>query len=66
MDLPLCAASLHFELYKTDANDHYIQIFYRQLNEEYQLALNIPGCGEKCTLNQFLELYKEIIPNGDE
>lgn len=55
MDLPLCAASLHFELYKTDANDHYIQIFYRQLNEEYQLALNIPGYGEKWAAHRIVQ-----------
>lgn len=66
MHFPPCAASLHFELYETGANDNYIQIFYRQSNEETPLPLNIPGYGEKCTLNQFLELYKEIIPNGDD
>lgn len=62
MRIPPYASSLHFELYKTSANDHYIQLYYRTANEENPPSLNIPGCGEKCSLDQLYDIYKDIIP----
>lgn len=64
LHIPPYASSLHFELYKTDENQHYIQLFYRKLMEDNPLPLNIPNCGEKCPFDQFRQIYKEIIP-GD-
>lgn len=61
--MPPYAASLHFELYKTNENEYYIQIFYRRFEEEELSPLNIPKCGEKCSLEKFYETYAEIIPN---
>lgn len=61
---PPTAASLHFELYKSSENEHYFQIFYRKSNEEYPTPMKLPGCGEKCALKQFYELYNDIIPEG--
>lgn len=61
LHIPPYAASVHFELYKTDTNEHYIQLFYRKCGEETLSAMNIPNCGEKCTLNKFYELYNDII-----
>lgn len=60
--MPPYASSIHIELYKTDENKHYLQIFYRRFNEEYPEPKNIPGCGQKCDLKQFHDLYKHIIP----
>lgn len=62
--MPPVACSLHIELYKSSNNVHYIQIFYRKSQEDNPLALNIPGCGEKCPLDKFYDIYREIIP-GD-
>ncbi|XP_031639880.1 testicular acid phosphatase homolog, partial [Contarinia nasturtii] len=59
------ASSLHLELYKNGENEHYIQIFFRKSNEEILLPLNIPNCGEKCTLDQLYNLYNDIIPDRD-
>lgn len=64
LHIPPFASSLHIELYKTDENDHYIQIFYRKSNEEELSPMNIPNCGTKCSLNRLYELYRDLIP-GD-
>lgn len=63
LHFPPTASSLHFELYKSKKNEHYFQLFYRKSNEESPEPMEIPGCGEKCTLEQFYDLYKEIIPD---
>lgn len=56
---------MHFELYKSSEDaHHYLQIFYRKSEEEDPRPIDIPGCGEKCPLDQFYELFQEIIP-GD-
>lgn len=65
MHHPPYASSLHFELYKSDQNQYYIQIFYRKAQEEYPVPMNIPGCGTRCPLNQFYNLYKAIMPDDD-
>lgn len=66
LHFPPTACSIHFELYKLNENQHYIQIFYRKANEEFLEAMQIPGCGNKITLEQFYDLYNEIIPNDSE
>lgn len=58
------SCSLHFEMYKTNGNEHYIQIFYRKSEEEYPVPMEIPHCGTKCSLTKLYELYKEIIPDN--
>ncbi|XP_031627084.1 prostatic acid phosphatase-like isoform X3 [Contarinia nasturtii] len=63
--LPPFASSVHLELYKVGEEEHYIQIFYRKSEEEILLPLNIPNCGEKCSLNQLYNLYNDIIPDHD-
>ncbi|KAJ6635615.1 Testicular acid phosphatase like [Pseudolycoriella hygida] len=66
LHFPPTACSLHFELYKPNENQHYMQIFYRMSNEEYPKAMEIPGCGNKITLERFFDLYKETLPNDLE
>lgn len=56
--------SLHFELYKTTGNQYYLQLFYRKPGEEFPIAMNIPGCGDKCPINEFHQLFDEIIPGN--
>lgn len=53
------------ELYKTDDDQYYVQIFYRRFNEEHPQPLNVPGCGTKFSVQQFLDHFKEIIPEND-
>lgn len=60
--IPPFASSLHFELFKTQDNEHYLQIFYRKSGEEDLKPMHIPHCGEKCSLEHFEEIYREIIP----
>ncbi|XP_031616331.1 lysosomal acid phosphatase-like [Contarinia nasturtii] len=62
---PPFASSLHLELYEVAEKEHYIQIFYRKSDEEILLPLNIPNCGEKCSLDQLYKLYNDIIPDRD-
>lgn len=62
LHIPPYACSIHFELYKDTANEHYLQIFYRKANEEHPVAMNIPECGPKCPFDRFQTLYGEIIP----
>ncbi|XP_031634120.1 prostatic acid phosphatase-like [Contarinia nasturtii] len=57
------AASLHFELYKSN-DDLYFQIVYRNTTEENPLPLDIPMCGTKCSLEKFHEIYAKIIPTA--
>lgn len=58
---PPYASSLHFELYKT-RNDFYMQIFYRNTNDENPPPLEIPFCGSKCSVEEFSSIYSDIIP----
>lgn len=46
-------------------NEHYFQILYRGANEEHLKPMNIPKCGEKCSIDRFYAEYKEIIPTHD-
>ncbi|XP_031627157.1 lysosomal acid phosphatase-like [Contarinia nasturtii] len=62
---PPFASSVHLELYKVGEKEHYIQIFYRKSGEEILLPLNIPNCGERCSLDQLFKLYYDIIPIRD-
>lgn len=55
----------HLELYKTTDDQYYVQVFYRKSNEEHLEALNVPGCGTKFSVQEFLDFYKEIIPEND-
>ncbi|XP_055296463.1 prostatic acid phosphatase-like [Sitodiplosis mosellana] len=64
--IPPYASSILLELYKNDENEHYIQMFYRKSDVEKPSPLNIPNCGEKCTLDRLYELYSELIPGDFE
>lgn len=61
---PPYAASMLFELYKIE-NKYYIQLFYKNTTAESLSPLNIPNCGEKCPLEKFYSIYKDIIPEED-
>lgn len=63
---PQYASSLHLELYKTRTNEHYFQIFYRNANEEHLIPMNIPKCGEKCSIDRFYTKHAEVIPGDFE
>lgn len=65
MHYPPYASSIHLELYKSNQNEHYVQIFYREAQEEYPTPMNIPGCGIRCPLDQFYNVYKSIMPEHD-
>lgn len=64
--MPNYASSLHFELYKTADSDHYVQIFYRNSEEEILTPMYIPKCGEKCKLSQLYTIYNDIVPGDFE
>lgn len=66
LHLPPYASSLHFELYKNAEGEYFVQLFYRKSKEEHPLSMEIPQCGEKCPLNQFIALYSDIIPGEFE
>lgn len=67
MHSPPYTASILFELYKSTANGYYIQLFYKNSTNENLVPLNIPNCGQKCSLEKFRRIYEEIIPiNGFE
>lgn len=63
---PPYVASLHFELYTSQDKDYYIQLFYRKDGEEHPSAMEIRGCGKKCDLDKFYDLYRDIIPDDFE
>lgn len=43
-----------------------MQLFLRQPDQEYPKARDIPGCGEKCTLEEFSKVYEKLIPDEFE
>lgn len=59
--IPPYACSLHFELYKTNENSYYLQIFYRTQEDQNPQAIPLPGCGKKCPFDKFYELYKDFM-----
>lgn len=65
-NIPPYGISLHFELYKTSENQHYLQLFYRKPDEEYPPPLNLQGLGEKWTLEQFYSAHRDLIPGDYE
>lgn len=59
--MPPYAVSILFELYETN-NGHYLTLFYKKIDEEDPLPLNIPGCGTKCPLEKFIKINAPFIP----
>lgn len=64
LNIPPNGSSLHFELYKTAANEHYVQFIYRRFGDENPVPSDMPGCGLKWTLDQFYSARGDLIP-GD-
>ncbi|KAJ6648315.1 Testicular acid phosphatase like [Pseudolycoriella hygida] len=63
---PPLASSIHLELFVTKEKEYYMQIFYRQANEEYPKSLNLPGGSDKFTIDEFYKLYANLIPGEFE
>lgn len=64
---PPYRASILWELYKSKTDGYYIQLFYKNSTDGNLIALNIPSCGQKCSLQQFRKVYDSILPvNGFE
>lgn len=61
---PPYAASLIFEMYKIN-NEFYLELFYKNTTDTNLVAMNIPKCGTKCTLQQFSRIYNDILPTND-
>lgn len=57
---PPYASSLHFDLYKTKENQHYMQLTYRYDNEPK--LLRFPACGTRCSMEDLRRMYKELLP----
>lgn len=60
---PPYASSLHFDLYKTKDNQHYMQLTYRYDNKPK--LLKFPGCGTNCSMEDLRRMYNEIIPTAE-
>lgn len=56
-------ACIFFELYRNET-DYYFQVFYRNTTAINVSALEIPNakCGTKCSLYQWYDVYKDILP----
>lgn len=63
---PPYSSSVLFELYESNDNSFYVQVFYRNSTTEEPVPLNIPDCGTKCPLNQLYELYSDVLPTDFE
>lgn len=59
--MPPVSSCLLFELHLGD-NDPYIQFFYKNSTDVNIPLLQIPKCGDKCSLKKLFELYKNILP----
>lgn len=58
--VPTYASCLVFQLYK--GHDlPYMELVYRKSHEDIEI-LNIPGCGQKCSLKKWRETYDRVIP----
>lgn len=64
LHVPPYSSCLQFELYKGNTNP-YLQLFYRKSSKDNSpQSLSIPGCGEKCPLSKWYQLFKDILPTG--
>lgn len=46
-----------------DKEGPYVQIFYRNSTKlPNPPALDIPGCGQKCSLTHMYKLYEKVLP----
>lgn len=65
--IPNHASSLLFELHKSNGRYH-VELFYKKSHGEDKEPLepiSIPNCGQKCPLNRWYEIYKDILPTDD-
>lgn len=53
-------------MYKTPKNETYLQLFLRQPDVENPAAADLPGCGQKCTIEKFYEKFNYLIPGTFE
>lgn len=63
---PPYSSSLMFELYESDNNSHYVQLFYRNTTAEELTPMTIPNCGTKCSLDQLYQQYSEFLATDFE
>lgn len=59
---PPYRAAVLMEMWNKEGGN-YIQVFYKNSSAE-PLPLNIPACGQSCSLEKMFELYKDVLP-GD-
>ncbi|XP_031636577.1 prostatic acid phosphatase-like [Contarinia nasturtii] len=66
--MPPYASCLFFELYNSNEGrkeNVYVQLFYKNTSAEDFPPLNIPGCGTKCSLEEFHRLFRDVLPTED-
>lgn len=57
---------MFYELFETDDNKYYLQLFYRTTDDEYLPAWDVPTLGERWTVEQFYTVFNELIPGDFE
>lgn len=65
LNFPPFGSSLHYELYRKPNGQHYLQFIYRKRGVDNPEPMDIPGIGQKWTLEQFYSVFEKIIPVGD-
>lgn len=50
-------------MYKTPQDKYYLQLFFRQPDQEYPKPEHVEGCGEKCTIEELYKVYDHLIPD---
>ncbi|XP_034950111.1 venom acid phosphatase Acph-1-like [Chelonus insularis] len=58
-------AMILFELHENHEK-WYVQVFYKNSPDYKTEPLDIPGCGTSCTLDEFIEATKSVIPENYE
>lgn len=65
--MPPYSSCLMFELHSFNGT-FYVELYYKQERGDDKVPLQplfIPNCGQRCPLNQFYEIYRDIIPTDD-
>ncbi|XP_035775873.1 prostatic acid phosphatase-like [Anopheles albimanus] len=61
---PPFAACIMLELRRpANGGDPYVQVFYKNTTNE-PFLLPIPGCGERCPLDEMFKIYDDILPKN--
>ncbi|XP_015117695.1 venom acid phosphatase Acph-1 isoform X2 [Diachasma alloeum] len=59
--VPRYSSAIFVELLESDDHVHYVRVYYYKGIPVDRVPVNMPGCGELCPFDQFIELFSDIF-----